>query len=135
MYLMYYLDKLTGTRVYTLKVGPPPRPPRPAPRGGRRLGGLKGRTRKKNDDENNDEATASPPPLRRPAHPSTATGLRPSSNPERALTVRPQKEAEGDATHSAHPARFSPDDRYSKERVACKKRFNLLPTQRPAPEY
>jgi hypothetical protein len=36
-------------------------------------------------------------------------------------------------THSAHPARFSPDDKFSRERVECKRRFNLLPTQQPAP--
>lgn len=35
----------------------------------------------------------------------------------------------GQATQSAHPARFSPDDKFSKERVICKKRFGLLPTQ------
>ena len=35
-------------------------------------------------------------------------------------------------TESAHPARFSPDDKYSRERVTCKKRFGILPTQRPA---
>ena len=46
-----------------------------------------------------------------------------------------------DPTLSAHPgksclwmqllARFSPDDVYQKERMKCKERFNLLPTQRP----
>ena len=35
-------------------------------------------------------------------------------------------------TNSAHPARFSPDDKFSGERITCKKRFNLLPTQQPA---
>jgi len=35
----------------------------------------------------------------------------------------------GRPTISAHPARFSPDDRYSKQRVTLKRRFNLLPTQ------
>ena len=34
---------------------------------------------------------------------------------------------------SAHPARFSPDDKFSKERVTIKKRFGILPTQMPAP--
>jgi len=29
-------------------------------------------------------------------------------------------------------ARFSPDDVYQKERMKCKERFNLLPTQKPA---
>ncbi len=32
-------------------------------------------------------------------------------------------------TISAHPARFSPDDKFSRERIICKTRFNLLPTQ------
>ncbi|KAL3592852.1 hypothetical protein D5086_011492 [Populus alba] len=32
-------------------------------------------------------------------------------------------------TESAHPARFSPDDKYSRQRVLLKKRFGLLPTQ------
>lgn len=31
-------------------------------------------------------------------------------------------------TFSAHPARFSPEDRYSRERLLIKKRFNLLLT-------
>ncbi|RZC90079.1 hypothetical protein C5167_044709, partial [Papaver somniferum] len=30
-------------------------------------------------------------------------------------------------------ARFSPDDKYSRQRVLLKKRFGLLPTQKPAP--
>jgi len=30
---------------------------------------------------------------------------------------------------SAHPARFSPDDKFSQQRVTLKKRYNLLPTQ------
>ena len=41
---------------------------------------------------------------------------------------------DGSPTQSAHPARFSPDDKFSKQRVACKKRFGLLPTQQPHPE-
>lgn len=32
--------------------------------------------------------------------------------------------------HSSHSARFSPDDQYSLERVRCKERFQLLPTQK-----
>ncbi|EDK47225.1 snoRNP complex protein [Lodderomyces elongisporus] len=36
---------------------------------------------------------------------------------------------EGKITDSAHPARFSPDDKYSRQRVTLKKRFGLLPTQ------
>lgn len=38
-------------------------------------------------------------------------------------------------TVSAHPARFSPDDKFSKERIVCKKRFNMLPTQRAGKTY
>ena len=41
---------------------------------------------------------------------------------------------DGSPTQSAHPARFSPDDKFSKQRVACKKRFGLLPTQKPIRE-
>ena len=37
----------------------------------------------------------------------------------------------GCPTLSAHPARFSPDDKFSKQRVMLKKRFGLLPTQQP----
>ena len=37
----------------------------------------------------------------------------------------------GLCTLSAHPAKFSPDDQFSEERIICKKRFNLLLTQRP----
>lgn len=34
---------------------------------------------------------------------------------------------------SAHPARFSPDDKFSRHRVTIKKRFGILPTQLPTP--
>ncbi|KAK6040523.1 nucleolar RNA-binding protein, Nop10p family, partial [Cooperia oncophora] len=36
---------------------------------------------------------------------------------------------DGTETVSAHPARFSPEDKYSKYRVIIKRRFGLLPTQ------
>ncbi|XP_069820248.1 H/ACA ribonucleoprotein complex subunit 3 [Dendropsophus ebraccatus] len=39
----------------------------------------------------------------------------------------------GQPTSSAHPARFSPDDKYSRHRVSIKKRFGLLLTQQPRP--
>ena len=43
-----------------------------------------------------------------------------------------QKETpEGKPTESAHPARFSPDDKFSKQRLICKRRFGLLPMQKP----
>ncbi|KPM05510.1 hypothetical protein NH340_JMT05318 [Sarcoptes scabiei] len=35
----------------------------------------------------------------------------------------------GRPTFSAHPARFSPEDRYAKERILIKKRFGLLLNQ------
>ncbi|RDX77420.1 H/ACA ribonucleoprotein complex subunit 3-like protein, partial [Mucuna pruriens] len=38
-------------------------------------------------------------------------------------------------TQSAHPARFSPDDKFSRQRVLLKKRFGLLPTQQPPQKY
>ena len=38
----------------------------------------------------------------------------------------------GQATKSAHPARFSPDDKFSRHRVTLKKRFNVLLTQLPS---
>eukprot|EP01132_Coremiostelium_polycephalum_P002105 gene2105-2593_t len=37
--------------------------------------------------------------------------------------------------HSAHPARFSIDDKYSRERIQLKKRFGLLLTQQPPVKY
>ena len=36
-------------------------------------------------------------------------------------------------TISAHPARFSPDDKYSRHRVTLKKRFKVLPPTREVP--
>jgi H/ACA ribonucleoprotein complex subunit 3 len=33
-------------------------------------------------------------------------------------------------TFTAHPARFSPDDKFSSQRVACKRRFGLLPAHK-----
>ncbi|KAL2794153.1 H/ACA ribonucleoprotein complex, subunit Nop10 [Aspergillus insuetus] len=40
----------------------------------------------------------------------------------------------GEVTKSAHPARFSPDDKYSRHRVTLKKRYGLLLTQQPDKE-
>ncbi|NP_001154152.1 H/ACA ribonucleoprotein complex subunit 3 [Oncorhynchus mykiss] len=39
----------------------------------------------------------------------------------------------GQPTSSAHPARFSPDDKFSRHRVTLKKRFGPLLTQQPRP--
>ncbi len=35
----------------------------------------------------------------------------------------------GEYTLNAHPARFSPDDKFSHHRIELKKRFNLLPIE------
>ncbi|SGY47323.1 BQ5605_C001g00521 [Microbotryum silenes-dioicae] len=40
--------------------------------------------------------------------------------------------ADGKMTKSAHPARFSPDDKFSRHRVTIKRRFGILLTQLPA---
>ncbi|PSN74385.1 putative ribosome biogenesis protein nop10 [Corynespora cassiicola Philippines] len=40
-----------------------------------------------------------------------------------------KKVVSGEVSKSAHPARFSPDDRYSRHRVTIKKRYGLLITQ------
>ncbi|KAJ9471221.1 H/ACA ribonucleoprotein complex subunit 3 [Diplonema papillatum] len=40
----------------------------------------------------------------------------------------------GNPTQSAHPARFSPDDKFSKERVMIKKRHKVLMTDFPGRE-
>ncbi|KAG8935731.1 snoRNP complex protein [Tulasnella sp. 418] len=39
--------------------------------------------------------------------------------------------AAGRVTKSAHPARFSPDDKFARHRVTIKKRFGILPSQLP----
>nr|CCA23258.1 H/ACA ribonucleoprotein complex subunit 3 putative [Albugo laibachii Nc14] len=52
------------------------------------------------------------------------------SDGKRVYTLQ-KMDVEGTPTQSAHPARFSPDDKFSKERIICKKRFGLLPTQSP----
>jgi H/ACA ribonucleoprotein complex subunit 3 len=46
---------------------------------------------------------------------------------QRKYTLR--KVLDGVVTKSAHPARFSPDDKYSRHRVLLKKRYGLLLTQ------
>ncbi|OJJ95510.1 H/ACA ribonucleoprotein complex subunit NOP10 [Aspergillus brunneoviolaceus CBS 621.78] len=45
-----------------------------------------------------------------------------------------KKVLDGRTTKSAHPARFSPDDKYSRHRVTLKKRYGLLLTQQPEKE-
>ncbi|KAK3325933.1 H/ACA ribonucleoprotein complex subunit 3 [Apodospora peruviana] len=41
-----------------------------------------------------------------------------------------KKVIDGQVTKSAHPARFSPDDKWSHHRNALRKRFGLLLTQK-----
>ncbi|XP_071454476.1 H/ACA ribonucleoprotein complex subunit 3 [Hetaerina americana] len=55
-------------------------------------------------------------------------------NGDRVYTFR-KLDNDGKPTLSAHPARFSPEDKYSKHRVAIKRRFNLLPIQQPPIKY
>lgn len=42
---------------------------------------------------------------------------------------------DGSFTLNAHPARFSPDDKFSKERIELKERFGVLLIQQPQPKY
>lgn len=53
---------------------------------------------------------------------------------ERVYTLK-KMDATNKPTCSAHPARFSPDDPYSRQRVTLKKRFGLLPIQRPKERF
>jgi H/ACA ribonucleoprotein complex subunit 3 len=46
---------------------------------------------------------------------------------QRQYTLSKQQPNSREATQSAHPARFSPDDKFSSQRVTLKKRFGLLP--------
>ncbi|KAI9825731.1 MAG: snoRNP complex protein [Phylliscum demangeonii] len=50
-----------------------------------------------------------------------------SADGKRLYTLK--KMVAGEVTQSAHPARFSPDDKYSRHRVTLKKRYGLLLTQ------
>ncbi|KAL3815723.1 hypothetical protein ACHAXA_004925, partial [Cyclostephanos tholiformis] len=45
-------------------------------------------------------------------------------NGKRVYTLK-KSNPEGKVTESAHPARFSPDDKFSRQRVAIKKRFGI----------
>lgn len=41
-----------------------------------------------------------------------------------------KKVMDGQVTKSAHPARFSPDDKWSRHRIAVRKRFAVLLAQK-----
>jgi len=51
------------------------------------------------------------------------------------LLISQKRTEDGRPTLSAHPARFSPEDKYSRQRLTIKKRFGLLLTQKPEPIY
>ncbi|CCX31936.1 ribosome biogenesis protein Nop10 [Pyronema domesticum] len=51
-------------------------------------------------------------------------------NGKRVYTLKKTTTA-GAVTKSAHPARFSPDDKYSRHRVTLKRRHGLLLSQQP----
>ncbi len=51
----------------------------------------------------------------------------PADPTKRIYTLK--KVIDGQVSKSAHPARFSPDDKYSRHRVTIKKRYGLLLTQ------
>jgi len=53
-------------------------------------------------------------------------------NGKRIYTLKKVTDEEEKVTKSAHPARFSPDDKFSRHRVTVKKRFGVLPTQLPS---
>ncbi|XP_006009866.1 H/ACA ribonucleoprotein complex subunit 3 [Latimeria chalumnae] len=53
-------------------------------------------------------------------------------NGDRVYTLK-KFDLNGQPTSSAHPARFSPDDKYSRHRILVKKRFGVLLTQQPRP--
>ncbi|KAI9027333.1 H/ACA ribonucleoprotein complex subunit 3 [Phycomyces nitens] len=50
---------------------------------------------------------------------------------ERVYTLK-KTSPSGFPTKSAHPARFSPDDKFSRQRITIKKRYHILLTQLPA---
>ncbi|KAG5441690.1 snoRNP complex protein [Clonorchis sinensis] len=47
---------------------------------------------------------------------------------KRVYTMK-QTAPDGRPTLSAHPSRYSPEDRFSRHRVTLKLRFKILPTQ------
>ncbi|XP_043952885.1 H/ACA ribonucleoprotein complex subunit 3 [Gambusia affinis] len=55
-----------------------------------------------------------------------------NENGDRVYTLK-KATPEGLPTTAAHPARFSPDDKFSRHRVVVKKRFGILLTQQPRP--
>ncbi|XP_012225662.1 H/ACA ribonucleoprotein complex subunit 3 [Linepithema humile] len=56
------------------------------------------------------------------------------ANGDRVYTLK-KVDPDGKPTLSAHPARFSVEDKYSRERIVNKRRHGLLLTQQPPPSY
>ncbi|KAL7530319.1 hypothetical protein ACHAXR_003424 [Thalassiosira sp. AJA248-18] len=52
---------------------------------------------------------------------------------KRVYTLK-KSNSQGKVTESAHPARFSPDDKFSRQRVAIKKRFGIYLPDSPLPK-
>ena len=57
----------------------------------------------------------------------------PQDPSKRVYTLK--KVIDGKVSKSAHPARFSPDDKYSRHRVTIKKRYGLLLTQQSKSQF
>ncbi|KAI9555109.1 hypothetical protein GHT06_017624 [Daphnia sinensis] len=57
-----------------------------------------------------------------------------NENGDRVYTLK-RVDPQGKPTISAHPARFSPEDKYSQQRIIIKRRFGLLPIQKASPIY
>ncbi|XP_011638093.1 H/ACA ribonucleoprotein complex subunit 3 [Pogonomyrmex barbatus] len=55
-------------------------------------------------------------------------------NGKRVYTLK-KVDPNGNPTFSAHPARFSVEDKYSRERITMKRRHGLLLIQQPPPSY
>ncbi|ESO83074.1 hypothetical protein LOTGIDRAFT_134010 [Lottia gigantea] len=55
-----------------------------------------------------------------------------NENGDRVYTMK-DTDPNGKPTVSAHPAKFSPEDKFSRHRVTIKKRFGILLTQQPTP--
>ncbi|WOO77701.1 H/ACA ribonucleoprotein complex subunit NOP10 [Vanrija pseudolonga] len=119
MHLMYTLDA-QGNRVYTLKVSLVCRSR--SHDEGRAAGYLPKRTAaRRRYAARNVSLVLVLVYAARPA----PSGMRTAHTPQK-------KTSEGKPTKSAHPARFSPDDKFSRHRVTIKKRFGILPTQLPS---
>jgi len=118
MHLMYYLDK-DGKRVYTLKKSNPEGTATVSAHPGTIISWL----------------AHSPPPALRILEPSSCrTSVCHTVNGfVQFVHLNQFRLPHVSPIYSA--ARFSPDDKFSRQRVTLKKRFGILPTQQPPREY